>query len=43
MPADALADQEIPRAYRRVCQLLAIARERQYSPDIIDQIRRAHV
>ena len=39
-PAGALADQEIPRAYRRVCQLLALARERQYSPDLIDRLNR---
>jgi uncharacterized membrane protein SpoIIM required for sporulation len=38
--ADALPDQEIPRAYRRICQLLALARDRQYSPDIIDRLNR---
>ena len=40
VPANALPDQEIPRAYRRVCQLLALARDRQYSPDIIDRLNR---
>ncbi len=36
----ALADQDIPRAYRRICQLLALTRERQYSPDLIDRLNR---
>ena len=36
----ALSDQEIPRAYRRICQLLALARDRQYSPDLIDRLNR---
>jgi len=35
---DLLADQEIPAAYRRICQLLALARDRQYSPDLIDRL-----
>jgi uncharacterized membrane protein SpoIIM required for sporulation len=39
-PANALSDQDIPRAYRRICQLLALARERQYSPDLIDRLNR---
>ena len=39
-PTITLADREIPRAYRHVCQLLAIARERQYSPDLIDRLNR---
>jgi uncharacterized membrane protein SpoIIM required for sporulation len=38
--ASTLADQEIPRAYRRICQLLALARERQYSPALIDRLNR---
>jgi uncharacterized membrane protein SpoIIM required for sporulation len=37
---DELPDQEVPRAYRRICQLLALARERQYSPDLIDRLNR---
>lgn len=40
VPAVALPDQEIPRAYRHICQLLALARERQYSPDLIDRLNR---
>jgi uncharacterized membrane protein SpoIIM required for sporulation len=39
-PAITLADREIPRAYRHICQLLALARERQYSPDLIDRLNR---
>jgi len=39
-PTITLADREIPRAYRHICQLLAIARERQYSPDLIDRLNR---
>ncbi|MBI3528267.1 MAG: stage II sporulation protein M [Betaproteobacteria bacterium] len=39
-PADSLPDQEIPRTYRHICQLLALARERQYSPDLIDRLNR---
>ncbi len=37
---DDLQDQEIPRAYRVVCQMLALARERQYSPDLVDRLNR---
>jgi uncharacterized membrane protein SpoIIM required for sporulation len=40
VPAVGLRDQEIPRAYRRICQLLALARDRQYSPDLIDRLNR---
>jgi len=40
VPGDALPDQDIPRAYRRICQLLALARDRQYSPDLIDRLNR---
>lgn len=39
-PTITLADREIPRAYRHICQLLALARERQYSPDLIDRLNR---
>ncbi|HZP93009.1 MAG TPA: stage II sporulation protein M [Burkholderiales bacterium] len=37
-PSDALADQDLPAAYRRICQLLALARDRQYSPDLVDRL-----
>ena len=39
-PSGVMADQEIPRAYRHICQLLALARERQYSPDLVDRLNR---
>ncbi len=31
---------EVPRAYRRICQLLALSRERQYSPELVDRLNR---
>ena len=34
----ALANIDMPSAYRRICQLLAVARDRQYSPDLIDRL-----
>ena len=37
-PAGALRDTEIPQAYRRVCQHLALARDRQYSPELVDRL-----
>ena len=37
-PVDALADAEVPQAYRRVCQHLALARDRQYSPELVDRL-----
>jgi len=37
-PVIALADVDMPSAYRRICQLLALARDRQYSPDLIDRL-----
>jgi uncharacterized membrane protein SpoIIM required for sporulation len=37
---DALPDAEIPRAYRHVCQHLALARDREYSPDLVDRLNR---
>jgi uncharacterized membrane protein SpoIIM required for sporulation len=37
-PAIALADVDMPSAYRRICQLLAVARDRHYSPDLIDRL-----
>ncbi|CAN5193370.1 stage II sporulation protein M [soil metagenome] len=36
----ALADREVPAAYRRICQQLAVARERQYSSDLVDRVSR---
>src|SRR5512134_3217011 len=38
--ADALPDAEVPRAYRHVCQHLALARDREYSPDLVDRLNR---
>lgn len=37
-PAGALVDAEVPPAYRRVCQHLALARDRQYSPELVDRL-----
>jgi uncharacterized membrane protein SpoIIM required for sporulation len=39
-PAHALADADVPQAYRRVCQHLALARDRQYSPELVDRLNR---
>ena len=39
-PAHALADVDVPQAYRRVCQHLALARDRQYSPELVDRLNR---
>jgi uncharacterized membrane protein SpoIIM required for sporulation len=36
--ADALADEDVPMLYRRLCQHLALARDRQYSPDLVDRL-----
>jgi uncharacterized membrane protein SpoIIM required for sporulation len=33
-----LPDAEIPRAYRRLCQHLALARDRAYSPELVDRL-----
>src|SRR5512134_1724731 len=38
--ADALPDVEVPQAYRHVCQHLALARDRQYSPELVDRLNR---
>jgi uncharacterized membrane protein SpoIIM required for sporulation len=35
-----LADTEVPRTYRRICQHLALARDRQYSPELVDRLNR---
>src|SRR4249920_1981139 len=37
-PVHALPDAEVPQAYRRVCQHLALARDRQYSPELVDRL-----
>jgi uncharacterized membrane protein SpoIIM required for sporulation len=34
----ALSDAEIPHAYRRLCQDLALARDRAYSPELVDRL-----
>jgi uncharacterized membrane protein SpoIIM required for sporulation len=36
--ANELDDVEVPQAYRRVCQHLALARDRQYSPELVDRL-----
>jgi uncharacterized membrane protein SpoIIM required for sporulation len=33
-----MEDAEVPRAYRRLCQHLALARDRAYSPDLVDRL-----
>jgi uncharacterized membrane protein SpoIIM required for sporulation len=37
-PTGALRDDEVPSAYRSLCQHLALARDRQYSPDLVDRL-----
>lgn len=34
----AIPERDVPTVYRRLCQHLALARQRQYSPDIIDRL-----
>ena len=38
--SEPLSDLDIPAVYRQLCQLLALARERQYSPDLVDRLNR---
>ncbi|HKO89164.1 MAG TPA: stage II sporulation protein M [Burkholderiales bacterium] len=38
--AETANDTEIPQLYRRVCQHLALARDRHYSPDLVDRLNR---
>lgn len=38
--APALADEQVPALYRRICQHLALARDRHYSPDLVDRLNR---
>lgn len=35
---DPLVDEDVPMVYRRLCQHLALARDRQYSPDLVDRL-----
>jgi uncharacterized membrane protein SpoIIM required for sporulation len=37
-PQAALSDAAVPARYRRLCQHLALARDRQYSPDLVDRL-----
>ncbi len=39
-PAHVLPDVDVPQAYRRICQHLALARDRQYSPELVDRLNR---
>jgi uncharacterized membrane protein SpoIIM required for sporulation len=34
----ALADMAVPQTYRRLCQHLALARDREYSPELVDRL-----
>lgn len=40
LPTDSARDAEVPQLYRRVCQHLALARDRHYSPDLVDRLNR---
>jgi uncharacterized membrane protein SpoIIM required for sporulation len=35
---DGLQAGDVPAAYRHLCQLMALARDRQYSPDLVDRL-----
>lgn len=37
-PVAALTDDAVPAAYRQLCQHLALARDRQYSPDLVERL-----
>ena len=37
-PMGALPDRDVPGAYRHLCQHLALARDRQYSPQLVDRL-----
>jgi len=37
-PPALLPDAEVPHAYRRLCQHLALARDRAYSPELVDRL-----
>ena len=36
--AAGLETSDVPAAYRHICQLMALARDRQYSPDLVDRL-----
>lgn len=36
---DLLGDETIPQRYRRLCQQLALARRRGYSPQLVEQLQ----
>jgi uncharacterized membrane protein SpoIIM required for sporulation len=38
LPGAPFSDTTVPERYRRVCQHLALARDRQYSPDLVDRL-----
>ena len=38
LPPGSLPDAAVPERYRRLCQHLALARDRQYSPDLVDRL-----
>ena len=38
LPQAAIPDAVVPERYRRLCQHLALARDRQYSPDLVDRL-----
>jgi uncharacterized membrane protein SpoIIM required for sporulation len=38
LPRAPIADAAVPERYRRLCQHLALARDRQYSPDLVDRL-----
>jgi uncharacterized membrane protein SpoIIM required for sporulation len=38
LPEPPIADADVPQRYRRLCQHLALARDRQYSPDLVDRL-----
>jgi uncharacterized membrane protein SpoIIM required for sporulation len=38
LPRPPLPDALVPERYRRLCQHLALARDRQYSPDLVDRL-----
>ena len=38
VPAVGFDSSEFPARYRRICQQLALARDRQYSPDLVDRL-----
>jgi uncharacterized membrane protein SpoIIM required for sporulation len=37
---EGMLDTEVPQLYRRVCQHLALARDRHYSPELVDRLNR---